>query len=340
MIAMLFTHQVLEYLGTVAMWSWWSDLVPTPVRGRYFARRQIIQLAVLVPTILASGYFADAWRQRDREQPDQLLVAYALPTAVGAACLLASLVPLAMMPSTRRYALQGGGREWAVLVAPLADRRFWRFLSFRCWFSLSNGMTQTVQGIYPKQVLAFGVGDLAVMRTVMQFGQMGAARWVGRASDRFGNRPVLIVAQICVSASLLFFIAAHDAQARWLLAGAWVLFAAYVAHNICLPNLVLKLAPGVDKSAYIATSDALASLFHSAATIGGGMTYEALRAASPDPDSEPYRSCVIMLGLGALLRSFAVVLMARIDEPGAKTWHQILSRPARPEDASRAAHAD
>jgi predicted MFS family arabinose efflux permease len=152
---------------------------------------------------------------------------------------------------------------------------------------------------------------------------------VGRASDRYGNRPVLVVAQALVSASLLFFIAAYDTHTRWLLMGAWVLFAAYVAHNICLPNLVLKLAPAQDASAYIATSDALASLCHSAATIGGGILFDQIRAASPTPSAEPYRSCVILLAVGVVLRLLGVVLVARIDEPGAWRWREMIARWVR-----------
>ncbi len=311
MIGLLFVHQLLEYLGTVALWSWWADLVPQPIRGRYFARRQIIQLGVLIPTLLASGYFADQWRAQYHDDPDRRLVGYAIPTGVGAMFLLGSLVPLArLMVSTIR--------------APFVDRRFRRLLAFRIWFSLSNGISQTVQSIYPKQVLGLGIGDLAVMRTVMQFGQMGASRPVGRWSDRFGNRPVLMAAQVCVSASLLFFILARDAQTRWLLMGAWVLFAAYVAHNICLPNLVLKLAPAVEKSAYIATHEALGSVFHAAATIAGGMLFDWLRETSPDADLEPYRSCVIILAAGVAMRSLGVALLGAIIEPGAWTWRRIL----------------
>ena len=51
-----------------------------------------------------------------------------------------------------------------------------------------------------------------------------------------------MVAQACVSLALVFYIVARP-QTSWLLLGAWLLFSAYVAHNICLPNLVLKLAP-------------------------------------------------------------------------------------------------
>jgi MFS family permease len=326
MISLLFVHQLLEYVGTVALWSWWGDLVPRPVRGRYFARRQIVQLVVTIPTLLASGYFADQWRTLYQDQPDRLLLAYAIPTGVGAVFLLASLLPLGLMPATRRYPRPEPARVWSTIRAPLADRRYWRVLLFRSWFSLANGVSQLVQNvIYPKDILGFGVAPLQVMRVTMQIGQVGVSPMAGRASDHFGNRPVLMVAQACVSASMLFFLAARGVETRWLLLGAWVLYSAYAAHNICLPNLVLRMSPDVERPAYIATNDALGSLFHSVATIGGGVLFDWLRANSSDPSAEPYRSCVVILVLGLAMRSFGVVLLAAIDEPGAWTWREILA---------------
>src|SRR5207237_549253 len=83
-----------------------------------------------------------------------------------------------------------------------------------------NGISQVVQGVYPKQVLSFGVGELSVMKTVTQCGQMASSGWVGRFSDRYGNRPTLMFAQACVSLALVFFIAASDSGTKWLVAGA------------------------------------------------------------------------------------------------------------------------
>jgi MFS family permease len=311
MIALLLVHQLLEYLGMVALWAWWADLVPAPIRGRYFARRQMIQLAVSVPTLLASGYFADRWRDEYKADPEHLLLAYAIPTGLGALLLLASLAPLAMMPATRRYPRPAAGVLGTSLLLPFLDRRFRRLLLFRGWFSLANGISQTVQNvIYPKEVLGLGVAPMSTMRVSMQLGQLAASQPAGRASDRFGNRPVLVAAQICVSAALVFYVAATP-QTRWLLLGAWLLFAAYVAHNICLPNLVLKLAPAGDVPAYVAANDAIGSLLHAAATIGGGMAFDWLRSHSPDTSIEPYRSCLIILVTGLVLRSIAVLLVAR-----------------------------
>jgi MFS family permease len=324
MIGLLFAHQVLEYIASVALWSWWGDLVPRRIRGRYFARRQIIQLAVTIPVLLASGYFADAWRDRFQHDPNRLLLAYAIPTGVGAAFLLLSLVPLVLMPATRRYPRPERQLVWSAVRAPLVDRRFWPLLVFRGWFSLANGVTQVVQSvIYPREVLGFGVGPLSAMRVAMQVGQMAGARPVGKWSDRFGNRPVLAGAQVCVSLALVFYIVAQP-ETRWLLAGAWVLFAAYVAHNICLPNLVLKLSPGLERPAYVATAEALASVFHAAATVAGGLLFDYLRAAG-DASGGLYRSCLVVLLVGLAMRSFGVVLLLAIREPGAWTWREILA---------------
>jgi hypothetical protein len=249
MIALLFAHQLLEYLGTVALWAWWGDLVPPPIRGRYFARRQRIQLGVSIPTLLAGGYFADVWRGRFQDDPDRLLLAYAIPTGLGATFLLSSLVPLLLMPATRRYPKPKAGVIGSAIAAPFVDRRFWPVLLFRSWFSLANGVTQVVQNvIFPKDVLAFGVGPMNAMRVVTQAGQIAGARLVGQSSDRFGNRPVLMAAQACVSLALVFYLMARP-ETRWILVGAWVLFGAYVAHNICLPNLTLKLSPDVERPA-------------------------------------------------------------------------------------------
>jgi len=170
LICLLFFHQLLEYLATMALWSWWADLVPQAIRGRYFARRQVWQLGFSIPMLLASGYFADAWRKQYADDPERLLIAYALPTALGAVLLLASVLPLALTPSTRRYAAPRTRLMRSTIVAPFVDRRFWRLLAFRAWFSLSNGISEVVQGVYPKQVLGFGVGELAVMKTVTQCG--------------------------------------------------------------------------------------------------------------------------------------------------------------------------
>lgn len=325
MIGLLFAHQMFEYMGTVALWTWWGDLVPQRVRGRYFARRQRIQLAVSVPILLTSGYFADVWRTASADNPQRILLAYAVPTGAGALMLLASVWPLAMMPATRRYSRPERQLTMRAITSPFADRGYWGLLFFRGWFSLANGISQVVQNvIFPKEVLGLGVAPLATMRVTTQVGQFAGARTVGKLSDYLGNRPVLVLGQLLVSLALAFFLVAQPTT-WWLLFVAWVLFSAYVAHNICLPNLALKLSPELERPGYVAAAEAIASVLHAISTIAGGITFDYLRANSADSSAEPYRSCLIILSVGLAMRLAAVPLAAAIREPGAWTWREILA---------------
>lgn len=325
MIGLLFAHQLFEYLGSVALWTWWGDLVPERVRGRYFARRQRIQLAVAIPTLLASGYFADTWRTAAAGDPQRLLMAYAVPTGIGAAVLLASIVPLLRMPATRRYPRSKAALTLRAITIPFADRQFRGLLVFRGWFSLANGISQVVQNVFlPKDVLGIGVAPMNAMRVTTQLGQFAGAGAVGRVSDRFGNRPVLVLGQLLVSLALVFFLIARP-ETWWLLFGAWVLFAAYIAHNICLPNLALKLSPDIERPGYVAAAEAIASMLHAISTVAGGMAFDYLRAGAPSSSAQFYQSCLIMLGAGIVMRLLAVPLAAAIREPGARTWREILA---------------
>ncbi len=131
LITLICVHQLLEYIGSVALWSWLGALVPPRIRGRYFGRRNLWQMAVLIPTLLASGAFTDHWKQTHLStEPDRVLLGYIIPTTLGGCLLLASLLPLVFMPDVAIVRRRAGGG----IVAALADRRYGRLLMYRGWF--------------------------------------------------------------------------------------------------------------------------------------------------------------------------------------------------------------
>jgi hypothetical protein len=116
---------------------------------------------------------------------------------------------------------------------------------------------------------------------------------------------------------------------------------AYAGHNICLPNLALKLAPTEEKSPYVAAHEALASICHAAATLAGGFLLDWLSDSSVLnrwglSGLNPY---VAIFGFALLLRLLAVPLAMAIVEPGAWRWRQILGRSASPPNTSVAGSA-
>ena len=324
MIGLLCGHQLLEYIGNVAFWSWMADLVPRRLRGRYFARRQIIQLAVAIPTLLAGGAFADHWREAHAET---LLWGYAIPNGLGAALLIASLVPLWMMPDTGAGQLARLGITWDTLRAPFRDWRFGRLVLFGCWLAAANGLTGAAQGAYPKQVLGLGLVALQWMRITMRGGQMGVAGWAGRFSDRYGNQPMMILCQTVVATSMCFFLLATPEHAYWLF-GAYVAWSFYAGLNIGLPNLMLRLAPDgqqQDNSGYIALYFAASGACYAASSVLGGWLFDVLTTDGTYSigafDVTHYQ---IMFALGLVARSLAVVWLVLLIEPGAQTLAEIV----------------
>jgi hypothetical protein len=81
----------------------------------------------------------------------------------------------------------------------------------------------------------------------------------------------------------------------------------------------------METPACVASNEALGSLFHAVATVAGGIAFDWLRSTSTNTAAEPYRSCLVILLTGLVMRGVGVVLLAAIDEPGAWTWREILA---------------
>jgi len=327
LIVLICVHQLLEYVGSVALWSWLGALVPQRVRGRYFARRNLWQLAFLTPTLLASGRFVDYWKTAHKGQPDQILLGYILPATIGGVLLLASLAPLCWMPDVANVRRREGSLRRATLATllPFYDARFRRLLVYRGWFSFFNGITQAAQNVFVIRVLAVPLLTMQQLQIGMRVGQMALSPAVGRASDRYGNRPVLEVSQLLVAVALLFYAVATP-TAWWWIIGAWALWSAYTGINVCLNNLMLRLAPPKENAGYIALCEATGGLAFGLSTIAGGVLLDLMQARGATITLGPMTldHFAILFVSGAILRAAGVFWLARIREPGAWSWRELL----------------
>ncbi len=267
-------YHLLEYLGSVALWSWLGDLVPVRTRGRFLGRRERWMVAGQAAAMLAAGAFNYGWRQI---HPDAPWAGYAIPAAAGACSLMASVVFLIRVPHPRAgSATAAAAIGFSRLLAPFADRRFRRLLYFGCWFSFFNGVTQSPQEMYPVQILGITLFTSLALRTGTRVGQFAVSPWLGRLADRFGNRPVMIASWPIAASGLFFYLLATPQQWMWLV-GAWAAWIAYAGLNVCLPNLMLKLSPGADRTAYVAAYYTASGLCVAASTILGGAAFDFLR---------------------------------------------------------------
>ena len=261
-------YHLLQYLATVALWSWMADVAPRPIRGRFLGQRERWFVAGQAAAAIDAGLFV--WGFTQTHPGMHGWIVYAIPALIGAAFMLAALAPLGLMPSAAMPpAVQRRAPRLRSLLKPFGDARFLRLLVFGCWFSFFNGVTQSAQNYYPMQVLGISLFLSLALQTGMRLGQLTVSPRLGALADRLGNRPVMIVSQLLVAAGLLFFAAATPTHWAWFI-GAWVLWIAYAGLNVCLPNLMLKLSPERSNAPYIAAFYAVTGLCYAASTIVGG----------------------------------------------------------------------
>ena len=252
--------------------------------------------------------------------------------------MIAAIVPLWMMPKAEKIVRHRLGIDWRSLARPFADSRFLRLLLFGCWFSFSNGLTQTMQTTFPARVLQVSLMMMLAVSTAMRLGQLGISPALGRMCDRIGNKSVMLFCLVLTAQGPLFYFFSRP-QAPWWFVGAWIVWIAYAGLNIGLPNLMLKLAPGQTSSAtgkassaagsasasntpYIAAYFTVTGLCYAANVILGGWLFDRYGTSSFEffGSTLDYNQCIFLLGWAA--RCLGIIFLLLVIEPGSNKQNQ------------------
>ena len=305
-------YHLLQYLATVALWSWIADLAARPIRGRFLGRRERWFVAGQAIAAIDAGLFV--WGFTAVHPAIHGWMVYAIPACIGAGFMIAALAPLGLMPTAAMPSTIERSATLRSLLKPFGDSRFLRLLLFGCWFSFFNGVTQSAQNYYPMQILGISLFLSLALQTAMRLGQLTVSPRLGALADRLGNRPVMIVSQLLVAAGLLFFVAATRAQWPWFI-GAWVLWIAYAGLNVCLPNLMLKLSPERSNTPYIAAFYAVTGLCYAASTIVGGALLDRYGTGSFDFYGIHLSFFAYVFVFGWATRSLGALVLTLVHEP-------------------------
>ncbi|MGA2798382.1 MAG: MFS transporter [Thermoguttaceae bacterium] len=323
-------HHLMQYLGTVALFSWLADIAPLRIRGRFFGFRQRWLVAGEAIGALACGLFSYWWIENHAES--LRWIGYAIPAGLGAWFMIAAIVPLWMMPKAEKIVHKRPAIDWKSLAGPFAESRFLRLLLFGCWFSFSNGLTQTMQTTFPARVLHVSLLTMLAVSTAMRLGQLSISPALGRMCDRIGNKSVMLFCLILTAQGPLFYFFSTP-QAPWWFVGAWIVWIAYAGLNIGLPNLMLKLAPGQSQCAttnrrsvpgssssasntpYIAAYFTVTGLCYAANVILGGWLFDRYGTSSFEflGNSLDYNQWIFLVGWAA--RCLGIIALLLVIEP-------------------------
>lgn len=304
LVACWCAYHLLEYIATVALWSWLGDWMPQPLRGRLIAWREQYLLGGRIVGIASSVLLATLWTRVDPNAPRWQGMAWSA-TAGGVAMALA-VVPL-MWLAPRPMAHGAKADLWRVLFAALVDPAYRRLLAYNCWFAMANGITTSAMYLYTQSVLGIGYSQVVGLRSAMLAGQTALAPMSGRWIDRVGPRRLMVVAQLLVATGPLFYWLARPA-APWWIAGAYLVWIAYAPLNIGLDTLKLNLAPTGSRTASLAVYHAMGDAVRAITIVVAGLWYDRLRSG----DSTALELFASLFVVGWVLRSLAAALAARL----------------------------
>jgi MFS family permease len=321
LVALAAAHHALAILCNNAWVTWVGELVPAPLRGRYFGRRTALCTVASAATTLAVGAALDGARA----------AALTGPALAG----LALVACAAGAASVRLMARQRGGERcarapaWSLPAAlrPFADERARRLLAYLVLWNGAVGLSAPFYGLYVLRELGAGFTALAALTAGYALARTAAAGAWGRAVDRAGARAVLLACTGGLALSPLAWIAAGPG-ALWPLAlDALVGGALLGGHAIATFTLPLALAPPRERPHWHAAfSTAGGCAFAATAALGGALAAGAPRLLPHLPAGTlPLH---LTFGASLLLRAAAAATALGLLEPiAARKSERPLARP-------------
>lgn len=301
---------VFGVIGNNAWAAWMGDLVPSAIRGRFFSRRTMYismagTVASLGAAIALDGLSPRGWKG---------------PTLGGLAAVACLAGVLSLYLLRRQHdpapALPRERSDWRVLIAVVRAPHARPFL----WYLLGwNGAVAVSAGFFSLHMLTnlrtgfaiaalYGIGA-ALVRIV------SAPLW-GRAVDRVGARPVLILCSFGIAAvPAIWLLVTPDFL--WPLAlEAALAGALWAGHGIAAMDLTVHLSPRAERPFYLAVFAAASGLGFAIASVAAGL----LASALPERFTllgETWTNLHVLFLISALARLVAAVPALRIEEPGA-----------------------
>ncbi len=256
-----------------------TEMIPENSRGWFFGRRNALVTAVGATVGILGGLLLDRYRKLDQE-PLGLSVIFGCGIAFAAISFVAYLrMGDLRRPNPIRQSLN---KSLAAIGTPFADREFRRVLIFLAMFFVGQAFAGGLFSAYALESLKLSFTIIQMTGVMNAVGIVLAAAFWGFISDKYGNKPTLILAGLGIATNpiaWLLTIPGNDARNIPILLGGHVIMGFFGAGvGICQFNLLLVSAKPEDRANYIGAGLALQSVCAGLAPMIGASLMTALRS--------------------------------------------------------------
>lgn len=291
--------------------SWMSDLVPSSLRGRYFANRNLIVGLITMPAGLLAGLMMDAARDAGGEYEG-----YVALFAIASVCALCSwwLIRHQHDPGFTPEPVKMSLSYW---LKPFQERGFRRIVWFYLFFLSGVSIASPFFSAHLMKNLQWNYRWIVASFLVTSVVSLMSQRFWGKAIDRWGHKPVLYACILGVSTvPLPYAFCPYDMK--------WPIFLNAVLAGMFWPgmgltmfNLMIAASPQKGRALFVASLSALSGVVNFLSSMAGGWIAHALDFMHMQWGALTIVNYQALFALSAVLRLFSLGFAYRIEDPGA-----------------------
>jgi MFS family permease len=333
-LSLMAVHYMSGAIGGPAWVSWMADLVPDPIRGRYFARRRQLGILSSVPAAWLAGLVLDTFAQHGDARAAVIwsAVLFGVTSLAGLVDILCFL-PVPHVPPRRSAS---AGSAWMTLLRPLKDKHFVWFCLYVATLTMAVAPMGQFTNLYLVDHLGIGSTQVQLMMLVAPLvGQFLIVPIWGKMADKYGRKPMMAISTFGLVPVGLGWCAMNLGYA-WLgyalAVGGAMLWAAVEIANF---NLVIAMSGSGDGassgnrgSGFMSINSVICAI----AGVGGGLGAGYLMSACKDVHFtlgldvvRPFGAYEILFAASALLRLLAgLIFLPRLHEPDARPTREAI----------------
>ena len=320
LLTLMALASMCAHVMSPAVMSWFADLIPARIGGRYFSRRNQIGRAVGLVATLVVSYVLD----RAQAAGDQAVLRMAsLALAVAAACGVIDFLTLTPVPDVIHrpnptMSLRRLFRE------PLADRNFRRFMGFTATLNLGTIFVWQFIWLYLLKVAGMSNSRANLLLIVVPLlVSLASFQLWGRLVDRIGCKASMILAGLLIvhgAAAWIFVTPRH-----WVPGYLAVLIstAAWPGVELSSFNIILRMSASHggrrQGSAYTAMNSIVVAIAGVLSGLLGGTVAKLLGDWRGSILGWPLTYHGVLFLISGVLRLASLGWLIRFEEPRGRT---------------------
>ncbi|MFW5976526.1 MAG: MFS transporter, partial [Bacillota bacterium] len=267
-ILLLGTASIFASLTSISWLTWMADLIPTNLRGRFFAKRNMIaQMAGMVFAVLA-GNFIDTWKTIFPDNTIQtygFTILFAIGTIAGLICIY--LLKRMNPPDIKK---KNTNDFLSQLKLPLLDSNFKFFIIFSVIWGFSVGIAGPFFSVYMIDTLFIPFSIISLFGVAAGLSSILGMRLLGKMTDFLGPKPLYMFCGLGASILpfLWIFASPYNYSIIWLI--NIISGFCWAGIGLASSSMIMNLAPSEHNSVYFAVFAAITGLSGALAPILGG----------------------------------------------------------------------